>query len=311
VAVRRRTGARDADRENRRFDAIAALARRSLPGVPMLNGVVFDRFHVDTLLRTGGMGAVWLARDAHEDARDVLLKTVRPDLVDDDEVRAAFRKEIDVTSRLSHDRVVRCVAHGEHQGVDVLALHKVPGRSLDEPESPMSVAAALTVGIDVAEALAHVHALACDDGAPLGVVHGDVSPNNIIVDDAGRATLIDFGAAMTAGAEPGEIYAGKPGYVSPEQSRGDVLDQQSDQYSLGVVLWELIAGRSLFEHDARRRGREIPHLAAAPGAVDDVVMRMLSFDKSERYPSCALAAHALRRARASAPSWSPASATLG
>lgn len=266
----------------------------------MLTGAVLERFHVKAPLARGGMGELYLAADEDDgvrNARNVVLKTVRQDMRDDSDVRVWFRREIDVTARLHHEHIVQHVAHGEWRGVEVLALEHIAGRSVaafDNRRVPEC--AALCVAYDIMRALAYVHGVAAADGAPLGLVHGDVSPQNILVDTNGRAHLIDFGAATTPEDRHADSIVGKPGYLSPEQSRGELVDERSDQYSLGIVLWEMLAGRSLFEGSAARRGREVPslvELAEVSEEVDAAVRRMLAYDAAGRFASSDGAASAL------------------
>jgi serine/threonine protein kinase len=269
----------------------------------MLSGAVLNRFHVQCPLARGGMGELWLARDMDPRARavDVVLKTVRPDLAKDAEVLGSFLREVRVTSYLDHQNVVRHVAHGAWQGLHVLALARIEGKSLAElsyRHGALPLGAALCIARDIAEALSYVHHLRGPSGAPLGVVHGDVSPQNILIDVDGNAHLIDFGAVKLCDDPAGNDIIGKASYLSPEQSRGDAIDARSDQYSLGVVLWELVTGGDLFEDNAARRGRTIPSpsgVAAAdlPEALDEAVLRMLAFDPAARFSDTADAGQAL------------------
>ena len=260
----------------------------------MLSGDVLHRFHVTGPLARGGMGELWLADD--EQHRRVVLKTVRDDLVHDAEVRRCFRREIAVVSRVRHAHIVHHVAHGHVSGVEVLALEHIQGASLAtlQRRSPLPLAAALCIADDVARALAYLHALRDERGEPLGLVHGDVSPQNIVVDGHGQALLIDFGGVTWRGAglTPGTLI-GKPGYVSPEQLDGTDLDGRSDQYALGVVLWEMLTGAALFSSDDLQRDRPVPPLSRTvmvPDAIDATVMRMLACERELRFPSTADAA---------------------
>jgi serine/threonine protein kinase len=266
-------------------------------GPAMLSGCTFERFRMTRPLARGGMGEIWLAEDG---ADGVVVKTIRDDLLDDEEVIASFQREIDVTARLDHPHTVRHVAHGRWEGTDFLAVQKIDGISLWEltQRERMPLGAALCVAHDIAKALAYVHALESDDGVCLGAVHGDVSPQNILVDERGHAHLIDFGAVKLGSDGQPDSIIGKPSYLSPEQSRGGAIDARSDQYSLGIVLWEMIAARSLFDGNARRRGVEIPSLAGVVGAVaaaDTLVGRMLAFERDARFENTAACARAIEK----------------
>ena len=255
----------------------------------MLSGDVLKRFHVKGPLARGGMGELWLADDDRH--HDVVLKTVRDDLVDDVEVCRCFRREIAVTARLTHSHIVRHIAHGRNAGVDVLALEHIDGASLAVllDRSPLPLGPALCVAEDIGRALTYMHSLTDQNGESLEIVHGDISPQNILIDRAGQARLIDFGGVTFRGAHaPPETLVCKPGYVSPEQARGDDVDGRSDQYALGIVLWEMVAGRGLFEGNSMRRDRPVTPLsqfASVPFVVDATVIRMLAFDREARFQS--------------------------
>ncbi|MBI1944800.1 MAG: serine/threonine protein kinase [Deltaproteobacteria bacterium] len=255
----------------------------------MLSGDVLQRFHVKRPLAKGGMGELWLADD--EQHHDVVLKTVRDDLKDDDEVRRCFRREIAVTASVTHEHIVHHVAHGQVAGVEVLALEHITGASLAEllDRSALPLGAALCVAEDVARALAYLHSLKDVDGAALEVVHGDISPQNVVIDRFGQALLIDFGGATWRGADvtPG-MLVGKPGYISPEQARGEPVDRRSDQFALGVVLWEMLVGRALFSNEDVRRDLPVPPLSQfvpVPYVIEAAVVRLLAHDREARFTS--------------------------
>ncbi|MCC7109625.1 MAG: serine/threonine protein kinase [Deltaproteobacteria bacterium] len=263
----------------------------------MLFGDVLDRFHVRAPLARGGMGELWLADD--DERHDVVLKTIRPDLVEDVEVRRCFRREIAVTARLRHAHIVRHIAHGRWCGLDVLALEHIRGVNLAEILSctALPLGSALCVAEDIARALAYLHSLKDERGLPLGFVHGDLSPQNILIDEVGQAHLIDFGGVLIRGvpACPESIVC-KPGYASPEQMRGGAIDGRSDQYALGIVLWEMLVGRELFEGDGARRNRPIPPVSSrvsVPFAVDATVIRMLAYEEGARFANTGEVADAL------------------
>lgn len=241
------------------------------------------------------MADLWLAEDL--DTRAVVLKTVRADLARSHDVRSAFRREMNITARLHHSHVVHHVAHGSWAGQDMLALAHIRGVSLDRLRGPqLPLAPALLLALDIAEALAYVHALADDNGVPLEIVHGDVSPQNVVVDNAGQALLIDFGAVTTRTMRKPDQLICKPGYMSPEQSRGVAVDARTDQYALGIMLWEMITGRELFCGDAGRRNRPVPPMSTfvkVPPTVEATVVRMLALEREARFPNMAAVADAI------------------
>lgn len=241
------------------------------------------------------MADLWLAED--QDARAVVLKTVRADLSRSASVCSAFRREIGITARLHHAHVVHHVAHGTWNGRDALAVDHIRGVTLDHlGQVRVPLAPALTIALDIAQALAYVHRLTDDAGSPLEIVHGDVSPQNVVVDRSGQAMLIDFGAVTMRSIRQAHQLICKPGYMSPEQSLGDVVDARTDQYALGVVLWELLTGEDLFSGDAARRSRPIPPVSAythVPPSVEALVVRMLALERDARFPDMDAVADAL------------------
>ncbi|MCW5838101.1 MAG: serine/threonine protein kinase, partial [Labilithrix sp.] len=211
-------------------------------------------------LGDGGMGKVWLARAERPDAPLVALKTLRDDVVADPRVRAMFFKEMRLASAIRHPNVAAVLASGEDAGVPYLVMEWVDGRSLralaraalarDGRRVPLGIA--LRITHDVCAALHVAHELADARGAPLGLVHRDVSPHNIVVARSGRAKLIDFGVAKVRELAPGDASSsggvkGKVRYMAPEQALGRRVDRRADVFALGVVLFELVAGRSPFE----------------------------------------------------------------
>jgi serine/threonine protein kinase len=264
----------------------------------MLHGLVRVRFYGARKIARGGLGDHWLATDPG--AAAVVLKTVREDFATDEVLCASFEREIALTARLDHRSLVHYVAHGRVEGASVMALEHIPGISLAELAATdvVPVAAAIAIAIDVAWALNYLTAVPRAPGASCAIVHGDVSPQNILVGLDGYARLIDFGGASEEGvaSERPSMLVCKPGYVAPEQSRGDAIDCRTDQYALGIVLWELIAGRSLFGDDAVRRGRDIPPLSQfvnlRPG-VEASTFRLLAFDPGARFASSSDAARSL------------------
>jgi serine/threonine protein kinase len=255
----------------------------------------FSGVRVKSLLARGGMGEIWLADDGAQ--HDVVLKLVRSEFAHDARIKNRFMREIEVTSRLDHPHVVRHRAHGQVRGREVLMMEHIPGITLARlARARVPMGSALCIAHDIASALAYVHVMTDADGAPLDVVHGDVSPQNIVIDDAGAAHLIDFGSVTTRKTleEPRSVF-GKRCYVSPEQMRGDVVDGSSDQYSLGVILWELLAGRELF-CDETRTETSMPSAASdidLPRVVETTLARMLAFDKRARFPSMTTGARML------------------
>jgi serine/threonine protein kinase len=207
-------------------------------------------------LGVGGTASVYLGRKRlHDGFEWVALKCLHPHLMEVDEFESMFLMEAELLSRLHHPNVCEILRYGTDDGVPFIATRYLKGTSFDRLQRKMmgrAIPLELMSWI-VAEACAglhHAHEARNDDGAQLGIVHRDVSPQNIFVTFDGTVQLIDFGvahAAYSAGATT-EVK-GKDGYMSPEQLAGGRLDRRSDIFSLGIVLWEAMTGRRLFARE--------------------------------------------------------------
>jgi hypothetical protein len=217
-----------------------ALASRLVPGVRVAGYVVGEP------LGAGGMAQVYSALDERLH-RTVALKVLSDDAADD-EGRARFLREARALARIEHHNVVRVHASGDDDGVVWMALEVVHGESLAAlcDGQPLDEETAVGLCAQVAHGLSAVHAM--------GVVHRDVKPSNVLVDDDANVKLIDFGVAhVTDGAERrggfttrAGVVVGTPHFMSPEQARGAVVDARSDAWGLGATLYALLAGRPPF-----------------------------------------------------------------
>jgi hypothetical protein len=271
-------------------DALRARLEKALAG----------HYRILRLLGRGGMGAVYLAREEALE-RLVAIKVLGAGSLDA-EARERFRREALNGARLTHPGIVPLHAFGEADGVPYLAMGYVRGETLAarlRREGRVATAEARRILADVAEALDHAHRA--------GIVHRDVKPDNIMIDDeTGRALLTDFGIAKATAAGQTLTQAGglvgTPQYMSPEQvSGGAGVDGRSDVYALGLTAYAMLAGRLPFEGPPqeallRRLTREPPPLRqVAPDVPEDLagaVMRCLARDPEARWPD----AHAFREA---------------
>ncbi len=215
------------------------------------------------LLVRGGMGEVFLATTIGIEGaeRPVVVKRIRRDYRSDPSFHARFLDEARVQSQLDDPGVARIIeASVDEHGDPYVVVEYVEGRSLADVRArlsrlgkPLPWADAVAVTLEMASALAHVHERTGPDGAPLGIVHRDLSPQNVMVGFSGDVKLIDFGTARGDNRRchtvSGTVLA-KPGYVAPEVARGDSATPRADLYALGVMLWELAAGRRFLEGDA-------------------------------------------------------------
>jgi serine/threonine protein kinase len=212
-------------------------------------------------LASGGMADVWRAEVVNAEAvvKEVALKLVRGDHAAQDAFIRMFIQEARLASRLSHANVVQVFEFHQIDGQYVIAMELVRGRHLGQVVERcrelglrFGLPRALHVCAEVAKGLAYAHRLA-DGARPLGIVHRDVSPHNVLVSFEGEVKLADFGIARArnlAGlTEPGTLK-GKLPYMAPEQARTESVDARADVFSLGVILWELLAGRRLFARES-------------------------------------------------------------
>jgi len=198
---------------------------------------------VERLLGEGGMGQVYEAT-APDGAR-VALKLVKSDLARDETLRRRFQREARIAQTVKHPNVVPLIATGEHEGRPYIVQRFIDGLPLDqklERDGPLDTASALGIGADVAAGLEALWAA--------GMVHRDVKPANILLDEGGRGYITDFGLSKDTQAgslltRPGQAL-GSMDYMAPEQIRGDPLSAATDIYALGCVMHECICGRPPF-----------------------------------------------------------------
>ncbi|HWO14923.1 MAG TPA: serine/threonine-protein kinase [Polyangiaceae bacterium] len=217
------------------------------------------RYQLLELLGRGGMADVYAACRADGDAPQprFALKLLQRKWSLDPQLRAMFESEARLTTALNHPNLVRVYDTGEHLGVPFMVMEFVDGvtvarllRSVASRSERFPAAPALVICAEVLAGLIHAHGATDEVGSPLGIVHRDVSPGNILISRSGRVKLADFGIARSTQidhhTDPGQVK-GKFGYMSPEQVMGDEqLDARSDLFSLGVVLAEMLIGRRLF-----------------------------------------------------------------
>src|SRR4051812_11916515 len=268
-------------------------------------------------IATGGMAEVYEARrpGARGFAKRVALKRILPQLAMDQRLVRMFCAEARVHAALAHPNLVSVLDFGEAEGELYLVLEYVDGVALSEVmravvarKRAIELGPALHIAREVAAGLAHAHQFRDEDDAPLGVVHRDVAPNNILLGRAGEVKLTDFGIVHSTWSDvrtaPGELR-GKVGYVSPEQAQGQSVEARSDLFSLGVVLAEMLLGAPLIPGNSeleilsnlQRRGWEslselVPKV---PGPVVQLLQRLLSKSPRNRPASAALVAEELDR----------------
>lgn len=225
------------------------------------SGAWVGRWELEAPLGRGGMGEVWLARDAASPHRRGVVKRILPEIAAQPRSLAMFRAEAWLCSLLRHAGIVQLLEAGEDRGgAPYLVLEHVEGTDLQVLLATLSAfdmrmhpVAAAHVARDVLLALAYVHELTDEHGTPMGIVHRDISPANVLLSSAGHVKLCDFGVAkMLARQTSGRFLKGKVRYMSPEQVGGETVDARSDQFSVGAVLWEMLTGSPRFEGNSLR-----------------------------------------------------------
>jgi serine/threonine protein kinase len=279
----------------------------------------FGRYSLVRRLAVGGMAEIYLAAlrgDAGFEKR-VVIKRILPRLSRDDAFVRMFVDEAMLASKLAHPNIIEVHDFGQAAGSYFMAMAYVDGVDLHQlmlrskhAGRPLREAEVAAIGEQIARGLGYTHALRDESGAPLHIVHRDVSPHNIMLSTQGEIKVMDFGIAKAAARASGTLTGtikGKLAYMAPEQARGEAATARSDQYALGIVLWELLHDRRLYEEESEvaliRRvatadrpdwpAREQP----VPAALRTVIDRALSPDPKDRYPDLDQLAEALTAAR--------------
>ena len=231
----------------------------------------------------------------------VVIKLLRRDLADDDDFRQMFLDEARLTARMSHPNVVQTYDVGEDRGRYYLAMEYLEGQTFARVRRSRSAGklVPLTMQIQmlthVLSGLHYAHELAGYDNTPLAIVHRDVTPSNVFITYDGQVKLVDFGIAKVLDALNQTrvgVMKGKARYVPPEQIAGSAIDRRADIFSVGVMLWEILAGRTIWagmsETEVIRRvsSGEVPALPpGAPAALRHICMTAMASRPGDRYPT--------------------------
>ncbi|HEV3196880.1 MAG TPA: protein kinase [Bryobacteraceae bacterium] len=267
--------------------------------MPLNSGTRLGPYEILSSLGAGGMGEVYRARDTRL-SRDVALKILSPRVAGDAGRRARFESEARTAGSLNHPNIVAVFDFGQHLETAYIVSELVEGESLRVllGRGPLPVRKAVDIGVQIADGLAAAHAA--------GIVHRDVKPENVMITRDGRVKLLDFGLArqlFPSGQVLDEhdstltdegVLLGTLGYMSPEQVRGKPVDQRSDMFSLGTILYEMLSGRRAFDRPSPVETlhaiitADPPEFGAGAGiplALESIVRHCMEKAEQERFQS--------------------------
>ena len=266
--------------------------------------MVDGRYRILRKLGSGGMADVYMAED-QQLGRRLALKVLHRRFAEDEQFVERFRREASSAAGLSHPNVVSIFDRGEWDGTYYISMELVEGRTLKDivrEKGPAPPEAAVDITLQILRAARYAH--------QRGIVHRDIKPHNVLIDNDGRVRVTDFGIARAGTSditETGSVM-GTAQYLSPEQAQGRPVDERADLYAIGIVLYELLTGQVPFDAEqpvtvALKQVSEIPVppanlVPAIPPAIDAVVMRALEKEPDRRYQTADEFIAALEDARA-------------
>lgn len=261
-----------------------------------------DRYHPLTLLAEGGMARTYLAllHGRKDFSKLVVVKEMRSKLVHEREFVEMFAAEARLTARMRHPQVVQGFDADMESERPYIVLEYLDGVTLSKimrrvPSIPQAIA--LRIVLDVLAGLEYVHNLADFNGKPLGIVHRDVSPQNVMVTYAGEVKVLDFGIAAGVLGRPdasNHAFKGKISYMSPEQVRTERVDRRADVFCVGIMLWEALTAKRMWDRSGRNVAEQVVEdqpidprsvQASVPARLAEICLRALAKDKKDRYPS--------------------------
>jgi serine/threonine protein kinase len=281
---------------------------QSPPQSELRAGSILGRYELLLPIAKGGMAQVWAARlrGSRGFQKWVAIKTILPDVIDNTRMERMFLEEAQLASQIHHPNVVGTLELGEHEGTLYLVMDWVDGEPLNRVLAKASEAGGLPLTIAVnligqaCKGLYAAHELRDDNGELMGLVHRDVSPQNLLVSFSGTAKLVDFGIAKATArssglTEAGEVK-GKFAFMAPEQVRGQVVDCRTDLFALGILLYSITTGRHPFR--GAHPGETLQNICSDrpptppreflpdyPEALEAVVMKALSKPPEQRFAS--------------------------
>jgi serine/threonine protein kinase len=281
-------------------------------------GSAANRYHVLTRLAAGGMAEIFLARRAADTGveRYCVLKRILPEHARDAHFVQMFLDEARLSTLLQHPNIASVYDIGRLDDSYFYTMEYVHGDTIQSLlrraqmlRRPLPLACVLTIIAGAAAGLHHAHERTGNDGLPLGIVHRDVSPSNVMVSYEGNVKLVDFGVAKASNRvveTASGTVKGKISYLSPEQCRCAAVDRRSDLFSLGIVAWEMLTGGRLYQGPSDFETmlaivEESPPApstlrAEVPPAIDDLVLRLLAKSVVDRFQTAAEVVEAIENA---------------
>jgi len=263
----------------------------------------FGRYELVEQIGTGGMAEVYLAKSVGAEGleKELVIKKILPEYAENDRFVEMFISEADIAVGLNHPNIVQIYDFGKVDDDYYLAMEYVDGPDLGtlmaacrDASKPLTIGDSVYIASEVAKGLHYAHQRTDEFGEPLGIVHRDISPQNILISREGAVKVVDFGIAKaTSAAEPEpDVVKGKDRYMSPEQASGESLDHRSDLFSLGVVLFEMVCRQPLFEQSTTSetlslvKSAVIPDISSlnreVPEQLEDLLYRVLERDPEDR-----------------------------
>ncbi len=260
------------------------------PAAVLSTGSLFaERYRIIEELGSGGMGRVYRVRDEKLD-EEVVLKLIRPDIASDPKIIARFRNELKTARKIGHPHVARTYDLNESKGTHYITMDYVRGenlKSLIRKVGRMSPAQAIAIARQICDGLSEAH--------KLGVIHRDLKPQNIMVDENGRTMIVDFGIARSIHSESitdTGVMIGTPEYMAPEQAEGDKTGPHTDIYALGIILYEMLTGEPPFSGQTpvaiamKHKTKSPPDPAeknpGIPESLSLLILQLLEKDPSDR-----------------------------
>jgi eukaryotic-like serine/threonine-protein kinase len=270
-----------------------------------LGSLVVGRYQILEELGSGGMGRVYKVFD-RETREELALKLLRSDIMRDDKAVARFRHELKIAHQVSHRNICRIYHLGREDSALFIIMEYVPGEDLKSfirRSGQLSAGKAIFLARQICEGLGEAHRL--------GIVHRDLKPHNIMIDPDGNAKIMDFGIARSLreeGLTRAGYAVGTPSYMAPEQVEGKGVDERTDIYALGAVLYEMVAGKPPFQGDTEFSVAS-KHLTAEPadpatlnplipGEMSQIILKCLKKDKRHRFQNATELCAALSRIEA-------------